>query len=57
MTELFKKAVPVTAVKTNEGFIEITALEELDDIVGGLTMAESDDWTFEIKLEDTKESY
>lgn len=54
MTELFKKATPVTGIKTVEGFIEITALEELDNIVGGLAMPESDDWLYQLKLEDPK---
>ncbi len=31
-----KTTTNIKAVKTTEGFIEITALEELDDIVGGL---------------------
>lgn len=40
MSELFKVATPVKAIKTAEGFIEITALAELDDIVGGLVSAD-----------------
>ncbi len=40
MSELFKPATPVKAIKTAEGFIEITALAELDDIVGGLVSAD-----------------
>lgn len=31
----------IKAIKTTEGFIEIIALEELDDIVGGLLDPES----------------
>lgn len=40
MSELFKSAEPLKAIKTAEGFIEITALAELDDIVGGLVSAD-----------------
>jgi len=40
MSELFRAATPVKAIKTAEGFIEITALAELDDIVGGLVSAD-----------------
>ena len=30
------KVTSIKAIQTTEGFIEITALEELDNIVGGL---------------------
>lgn len=40
MGDLFKSAEPLKAIKTAEGFIEITALSELDDIVGGLVNAD-----------------
>jgi len=32
---------PVSAFRTNEGFIEITSLELLDDMVGGLINPEA----------------
>lgn len=40
MDKLLKTAEPLKAIKTSEGFIEITALLELDNIVGGLVNAE-----------------
>lgn len=49
MSELFREATPVKAIKTSEGFIEITALTELDDIVGGLVSA--DEFFFELDEE------
>jgi len=35
MKDFFKLDEPLTATTTLEGFIEVTALDELDKIVGG----------------------
>lgn len=35
MSDLLKPEQPLTATTTLEGFIEVTALDELDKIVGG----------------------
>ncbi|WP_293633183.1 hypothetical protein [Shewanella sp. CG12_big_fil_rev_8_21_14_0_65_47_15] len=53
MFEPIKKNEPIKAIKTIEGFIEITSLTELDDIVGGFIDAES----FLCELEDQDNRY
>lgn len=53
MSDLFRSAEPLKVIKTAEGFIEITALSELDDIVGGLVNA--DDFFCQLEEEPSAE--
>lgn len=52
MYESIKKNEPIRAIKTIEGFIELTSLTELDNIVGGFIDVKS----FLCELEDQDNS-